>query len=178
MLGVPSASVVKTLPANAGDTGSIPGSGSFPAEGNGDLLQCSCLGSPKDRRSPAGHSPRGHRRVRHTLGTKSRQQFSLTAGQRNRRESTEINPHAHDQLTVKEARRLNTEKRSLFGKWCCRGRTVMQISEIRTLPHTRHHDQKLNWLKDLNMRHDTIKCPEEATGKALSDINFTSILLG
>ena len=100
MLGFPSASVVKTLPANAGDTGSIPGSGSFPAEGNGDLLQCSCLGSPKDRRSPAGHSPRGHRRVRHTLGTKSRQQLPLTAGQRNRRESTEINPHAHDQLTV------------------------------------------------------------------------------
>ena len=29
-------SVVKNLPANAGDLGSIPGSGKFPGEGNGN----------------------------------------------------------------------------------------------------------------------------------------------
>ena len=31
-------SVVKNLPANAGDTGSVPGSGRFPGEGNGNPL--------------------------------------------------------------------------------------------------------------------------------------------
>ena len=34
---------VKNLPANAGDTGSIPGSGISPGGGNGNPLQWSCL---------------------------------------------------------------------------------------------------------------------------------------
>ena len=34
---------------NAGDTGSIPGLGRSPGEGNGDPLQYSCLKSPMDR---------------------------------------------------------------------------------------------------------------------------------
>ena len=33
ILGFPGGSVVKSLPANAGDTGSIPGSGKSPGEG-------------------------------------------------------------------------------------------------------------------------------------------------
>ena len=41
--------MVKNLPANAGDTGSIPGSGRSPGGGNGNLLQQSCLGNPMDR---------------------------------------------------------------------------------------------------------------------------------
>ena len=47
--GFPGGSVVKTLPANAGDLDSIPGSGRSPGEGNGNPLQYSCLGSPMDR---------------------------------------------------------------------------------------------------------------------------------
>ena len=39
-------SVVRNLPANAGDTGSIPGSGRSPGEGNGKPLQYSCLENP------------------------------------------------------------------------------------------------------------------------------------
>ena len=42
-------SVVNNLPANAGDTGSIPGSGKSPGEGNGNPLQYSCLGNLMDR---------------------------------------------------------------------------------------------------------------------------------
>ena len=42
-------SEVKNLPANAGDAGSIPGSGRPPGEGNGNALQYSCLGNPMDR---------------------------------------------------------------------------------------------------------------------------------
>ena len=47
--GFPDSSVVKNLPANAGDSGSIPGSGRCPAEGNGNPLQYPCLGNPLDR---------------------------------------------------------------------------------------------------------------------------------
>ena len=35
-------------PANAGDMGSIPGSGRSPGEGNGNPLQYSCLGNSRD----------------------------------------------------------------------------------------------------------------------------------
>ena len=43
------AKVIKTPPANAGDMGSIPGSGKSPGGGNGNPLQYSCLGNPMDR---------------------------------------------------------------------------------------------------------------------------------
>ena len=47
--GIPCGSVVKNPPANAGDTGSIPGSGSSPGKGNGNPLHYSCLENPMDR---------------------------------------------------------------------------------------------------------------------------------
>ena len=45
----PGGLVVKNLPANAGDVGSIPGWGRSPGEGNGNLLQYSCLENSMDR---------------------------------------------------------------------------------------------------------------------------------
>ena len=42
-------SVVKNLPANAGDMNSNPGLERSPVEGNGNPLQYSCLGNPMDR---------------------------------------------------------------------------------------------------------------------------------
>ena len=51
-MGLPGGSAVKNPPASAedaGDTGSIPGSGRCPGEGNGNPLQYSCLGNPVDR---------------------------------------------------------------------------------------------------------------------------------
>ena len=47
--GLPGGSAVKNPPAHVGDAGSIPGLGSSPREGNGQSLQCSCLGSSMDR---------------------------------------------------------------------------------------------------------------------------------
>ena len=41
-------SVVKNLPANAGDAGSIPELGRSPGEGNGNPFQYSCLKNPKN----------------------------------------------------------------------------------------------------------------------------------
>ena len=48
-MGFPGVSVVKNSPANAGDSGLIPGWGRSPGEGNGNPLQYSCLGNPMDR---------------------------------------------------------------------------------------------------------------------------------
>ena len=45
----PGGSVVKNLPANAGDAGSVPGVGRFPGEGNENLLHYSYLENPMDR---------------------------------------------------------------------------------------------------------------------------------
>ena len=41
--------MVKNLPANAADLGSISGVGRSPGEGNGNPIQYSCLENPKDR---------------------------------------------------------------------------------------------------------------------------------
>ena len=41
--------MAKNLPANAGEEGSIPGSGRSTGEGNGNPLQYSCLENPLDR---------------------------------------------------------------------------------------------------------------------------------
>ena len=45
----PGGLVLKNQPTDAGHPGSIPGLGSSPREGNGNLLQCSCLGNPMRR---------------------------------------------------------------------------------------------------------------------------------
>ena len=55
--------MVKNPPASAGDTGSIPGSGRSPGEGNGNPLKYSCLGTSMDR---VGYSPYVHRQLDNT----------------------------------------------------------------------------------------------------------------
>ena len=50
-MGSPGGSVVKNLPANAGDAGdpnAISGWGRSPGGGNGNVFQYSCLGKPMD----------------------------------------------------------------------------------------------------------------------------------
>ena len=60
LLGFPGGSVVKNPPANARDTGSIPGSGIFPGEGNGSPFQWFLPGRSHGQRSLVGYSPRGY----------------------------------------------------------------------------------------------------------------------
>ena len=47
-IGSPGGSEVKVSAFNVGDQGSIPGLGRSPGEGNGNLLQCSCLENPME----------------------------------------------------------------------------------------------------------------------------------
>ena len=66
-MGFPGGSVVKNLPATAGDAeelGSIPGSGRSSEGGNGNPLQYSCLGDPMDGAAWQA-TDRGVARVRH-----------------------------------------------------------------------------------------------------------------
>ena len=49
LLGLPGGAVVKKSSADTGHTGLIPGLGRYPAVGNGNPLQYSCLENPIDR---------------------------------------------------------------------------------------------------------------------------------
>ena len=51
--------MVKNLPVNAGDIGSIPGLGRSPGGGHGNPLQYSCLGKSHGQRSLKGFSQYG-----------------------------------------------------------------------------------------------------------------------
>ena len=69
MQGFPRSSVGKESACNAGDLGSIPGSGKFPGEGNGNPLQYSCLENPMDRGAWQA-IVHGTARIGHDLATK------------------------------------------------------------------------------------------------------------
>ena len=60
-VGFPGGSVVRNLPADARDVGSIPGSGRPPRKGSGNPLQYSCLGNLTDRVAWGAYGPWGHK---------------------------------------------------------------------------------------------------------------------
>ena len=68
-MGFPCSSVSKESVCNAGDPGSIPGSGRSPGEENGNPLQYSCLENPMDRGGWRA-TVHGVARVKHDLATK------------------------------------------------------------------------------------------------------------
>ena len=59
----------KESACQAGEVGLILGSGRCSGEGNGNLLQYSCLGNP-EQRNLVGYSPWGCKRAGHDLATK------------------------------------------------------------------------------------------------------------
>ena len=67
--------MARNFPASAGDAGSIPGSGSSYGEGNGKLLQYSCLENPMDRGEPGGLQSMRSQTPRHNLVTKQQLLF-------------------------------------------------------------------------------------------------------
>ena len=71
-MGFPHSSVSVETACNAGDPGSITGSGRSPGEGNGNPLQYSCLETPKSRGAWQA-TVYGVTKVRHNLATKQQQ---------------------------------------------------------------------------------------------------------
>jgi len=67
--GLPCSSVGKDPSCNVGNLSLFPGSGRAPGEGNGNLLQYSCLENPMDRGAWQAIF-HGVARVRNDLGTK------------------------------------------------------------------------------------------------------------
>ena len=70
----------KESACNAGDAGSIPGSGRSPGGGNGNLLQHSCRENPMEKGAYRGYSPWGHKESDSTDATKQHIHFKANDG--------------------------------------------------------------------------------------------------
>ena len=99
--------------------------------------------------------------------------------QQNRIVSPEMNLHTNGQATFnKVGETIQWRKGSLFSKQCWE--SWRAACKSVKLEHNLSLYTKINpkWLKDLNIRQNTIKLLEENIGKTFSDINQSTVLLG
>ena len=96
----------------------------------------------------------------------------------NSRESPELNPHTYSQLIYdKGGKNIQWRKDSLFNKWCWENWTATRKRMKSEHCLTRDTKRNSKYIKDLDIRPDTIKLLEENTGQSLCDINHSKHLL-